>query len=227
MGLEALAIRDMPSANTCNWRLLDLNVFKAETLSWYNRIFKFRLEGIVLGVLFDIRWIDVEEVESPKDDLRKQGLYKGAAVFARGEGVFFDGQTIFFVCTAGGPNRKGQVWRYIPSRYEGTTSEEKNPAKLELFVELNQSRILDMGDNITMSPWGDWVVCEDGSEDQNLIGITSNRELYQFAKNAMPQKSELAGATFSPDGTILFVNIQSPGLTLAITGPWMSKSMVS
>jgi len=32
--------------------------------------------------------------------------------------------------------------------------------------------------------------------------------------------SEFAGATFSPDGTTLFVNIQHQGFTLAITGPW-------
>ena len=32
--------------------------------------------------------------------------------------------------------------------------------------------------------------------------------------------SELAGATFSPDGQVLFVNIQHPGDTLAIYGPW-------
>nr|MBA3847962.1 DUF839 domain-containing protein [Planctomycetota bacterium] len=29
-----------------------------------------------------------------------------------------------------------------------------------------------------------------------------------------------AGACFSPDGTTLFVNIQSPTTTIAITGPW-------
>ena len=33
--------------------------------------------------------------------------------------------------------------------------------------------------------------------------------------------SEWAGATFSPDGKTLFVNIQTPGVTLAITGPWV------
>jgi len=33
---------------------------------------------------------------------------------------------------------------------------------------------------------------------------------------------EFAGSIFSPDGSILFVNIQLPGLTLAITGPWQS-----
>ena len=31
---------------------------------------------------------------------------------------------------------------------------------------------------------------------------------------------EFAGATFSPDGRWLFLNIQTPGFTVAITGPW-------
>ena len=32
--------------------------------------------------------------------------------------------------------------------------------------------------------------------------------------------SEWTGVNFSPDGKWLFVNIQSPGFTAAITGPW-------
>ena len=32
--------------------------------------------------------------------------------------------------------------------------------------------------------------------------------------------SEFAGAAFSPVGDELFVNIQTPGVTFAITGPW-------
>ena len=28
------------------------------------------------------------------------------------------------------------------------------------------------------------------------------------------------GPAFTPDGEVLFVNIQTPGITLAITGPW-------
>ena len=34
------------------------------------------------------------------------------------------------------------------------------------------------------------------------------------------RSSEFAGATFSPDGRWLFVNVQRPGITMAITGPW-------
>ena len=33
-------------------------------------------------------------------------------------------------------------------------------------------------------------------------------------------ESEFAGPAFSHDGKTLFVNIQSPGYVLAITGPW-------
>jgi secreted PhoX family phosphatase len=32
--------------------------------------------------------------------------------------------------------------------------------------------------------------------------------------------NEFAGATFSSNGQWLFVNIQTPGVTFAITGPW-------
>jgi secreted PhoX family phosphatase len=34
------------------------------------------------------------------------------------------------------------------------------------------------------------------------------------------RENEWAGVCFSPDGKWLFVNIQTPGITFAITGPW-------
>ena len=37
--------------------------------------------------------------------------------------------------------------------------------------------------------------------------------------------SEFAGPCFSPDGTWLFVNIQVPGITCAITGDWASLGL--
>ena len=38
-------------------------------------------------------------------------------------------------------------------------------------------------------------------------------------------RSEFAGPRFSPDGTWLFVNIQVPGITCAITGDWESLGL--
>ena len=52
--------------------------------------------------------------------------------------------------------------------------------------------------------------------------ITPKGDIFKLAKNSK-SSSEFAGATFSPDGSTLFVNIQVDGLTLAITGPWDAK----
>ena len=76
-----------------------------------------------------------------------------------------------------------------------------------------------MCDNITISPWGDVIVCEDGGGVDYLVGIKTDGSSYKIAKNSL-NNSELAGACFSPDGKILFVNIYKPTITLAITGPW-------
>ena len=49
--------------------------------------------------------------------------------------------------------------------------------------------------------------------------MTPSGQIFNFARNAF-FNGELAGATFSPDGNVLFVNVQRPGTTFAITGPW-------
>ena len=46
--------------------------------------------------------------------------------------------------------------------------------------------------------------------------------IYTLARNAHAGKSEFCGACFSPDGATLLVNIQKPGITLAITGDWLA-----
>ena len=70
-----------------------------------------------------------------------------------------------------------------------------------------------------MAPWGDLIVCEDTSNHCGLVGIRPDGSQYQLADNAH-SNSELAGVCFAPDGKTLFVNIQYPGMTLAVTGPF-------
>ena len=196
--LQALAVADRPSLDTRNWED----------------------EAVLTGESMAVRWIDLDDIQSPDDDLRFRGFEDGAARFARGEGMWYGEGTVYFACTNGGHIRKGQVWRYTPSPQEGTSHEGDEPGTLELFVEPNDGGLIDNADNLTVAPWGDIVVCEDGSGEQYLVGITPDGSFYKFAHNAMDNDSELAGATFSPDGSTLFVNIQHAGLTLAITGPW-------
>jgi secreted PhoX family phosphatase len=132
--------------------------------------------------------------------------------------MWFDQNECYFACTAGGKKRLGQVFRYIPSPYEGTPREAEQPGKLELFLEPNNSEILRWCDNLTVAPWGDLVLAED-NPNPYLLGVTPEGQVYKLGKNT-GFESELAGCVFSPSGNTLFVNIQHAGLTLAIQGPW-------
>jgi hypothetical protein len=79
--------------------------------------------------------------------------------------------------------------------------------------------VLDMPDNITVSPIGQIYACEDGLEGNFLRRITLDGRVIPFARNAVSW-SEFAGVCFSLDGSTLFVNIQHDGLTLAVRGPF-------
>ncbi|HYG39663.1 MAG TPA: alkaline phosphatase PhoX [Cytophagales bacterium] len=197
--LQALAVKGSKSMDTRNWE--NLTTPKLDK-----------------NKEVEVEWIHLENVEAPDDDLRLRGFESGAARFARGEGMWFGNDEIFFACTSGGTNNQGQIFKYLPSSKEGTAEEKGNPGKLELFIEPNDSAILKSCDNLTVAPWGDIIVCED-DKAPFVLGITPEGQIYKFARNAGHQ-SEFAGATFSPSGKTLFVNMQGAGLTLAITGPW-------
>ena len=170
-----------------------------------------------------VQWIDLDDVQSPKDDLRYRGFNGGAARFARCEGMWWGNDSAYFACTTGGKSYSGQLWRLTPNPNENTEFPGAHDGdELELFIEPNDSTVLERADNITFSPWGDLIVCEDENEPPRLVGVTMQGNTYVIARNAM-SNSEFAGATFSMDGSTLFVNIQNPGFTLAITGPWKDR----
>ncbi len=204
--LQAMAIRDVPSADTRNW--LDKQNKPVGT--------PFPIGGVAA-----VEWIDVTDTHNPNNDLRHRGHKAGAALFARGEGMWFGRRSVYFACTSGGAARVGQIFRYVPSRFEGQPDEERFPGRLQLFIEPNDKSVVEYADNLTVAPWGDLIVCEDGKGDQFLVRVTPQGEITRFARNAV-NNHEFAGACFSPDGTTLFVNIQGVGYTLAITGPWQS-----
>ncbi|UTP37813.1 PhoX family protein [Phenylobacterium sp. LH3H17] len=176
-----------------------------------------------------VRWIDLDGVDNPNNDLRQRGKAAGASWFARGEGIHFGKGELYFTCTSGGPKFHGQVLRYVPSPDEGRPGETDRPGRLQLFVEPSDIRFMEMADNIVIAPWGHIIACEDKQGGTNYLrGITPAGQVYAMGRNAqmgtgkVRGASELAGACFSPDGSTLFVNIYTPGCTLAITGPWDS-----
>lgn len=203
--------------------------------------------SIAVGQTFNVEWVQIDNVDPTSEStstavtpenisaglvsVRRQAQAKGAAIFFRGEGCWYGNGLIYFVATQSGPTAvgatngrgNGQVWAYNPAN-----------ETLTLLVEAASSgELLDEPDNVTVTPFGDLFLCEDSSDDfQYIVGVNQQGELYQFAKNVLfsqvtndPAKAnfignEFAGACFSPDGQTLFVNIQTPGITFAIWGPW-------
>lgn len=174
------------------------------------------------GDILPVRWIDLEDVDPQKDKLRIQGFEDGAALFASGEGMDYIDGTVYFACTNGGPIKAGQIWRYIPNPYEGTEQQAESLGQLELLVEVTDRAVLENPDQMSSTPWGDVFVCEDGFDDQYLVGVTPQGEVYRFAHNAMDE-SEFTGVCFSPDRSTMFVNYLDVGITFAVTGSWKSK----
>lgn len=199
--LQALVVKGQTSCDTRNWP------DKGEA--------RFPVEESV-----DVEWMDLEDTENPEDKLRQNAYKAGAAIFARGEGMWYGNNRIYFACTSGGIAKSGQIFIYEPSPYEGTQKETEKPGKLMLYLEPNNTRLLEYGDNLTVAPWGDVVLCEDGAKEQYLRGITPTGKIYTLARSSYVGNSELCGVTFAPNHATLFVNIQRPGITLAITGPW-------
>lgn len=181
--------------------------------------------GQTAGEWLPVSWIDLEDVDPAGDSIHpltlfRQGTARGGARFARLEGCWYGDGSIYFHATNGGNARVGQVWRYQPGRwFRGD--------RLVLVFESPSPEVLDYPDNITVSPRGGIVICEDGGGDQYLRGLTPEGELFNIARNVL-NRTEFAGACFSPDGHILFVNIMGSTVdagveesrTLAITGPW-------
>lgn len=183
------------------------------------------------GDQFDVEWVPIADPEPPGqggNDVFDQGAALGAAHFSRLEGCWYGHGSIFFVSTSGGGAGNGQVWQY-----------NINDETLTLIFESPDSDVLDNPDNLTVSPSGNLLLCEDGgSPDQFLRGLTQDGAIFDFAAN-LEDNTEWAGATFvkhgpgrpNPANTTLFVNRQGgtsgsaapgqpQGMTFAIWGPW-------
>jgi secreted PhoX family phosphatase len=181
-------------------------------------------KGQKVGAPLPVRWVDIPDPDPRENGNRPtaifdQGYGKGAARFARLEGCWYGDESIYFHATNGGDAEAGQVWRYRPTAAAR--------GDLLLVFESPSRDVLDSPDNITVSPRGGIVICEDGEGEQYLRGLTPRGAIFDLGKNILNQ-SEFAGACFSPDGRVLFVNIMGStqdagteaGRTLAIRGPW-------
>jgi len=209
-----------------------------------------------IGDEYELEWVDIA---NPDADPRTvaglpggvslaamagptiQALAAGCARMSRGEGIWHADGRMFIVDTGAGVdanNRPGQgegaVWvldlatmRLRALFVSGAATAGNNP------------------DNVTVSPRGGVVLCEDGGASPDsfgagsrLLGLNAGGEAYILCKNNQVlnaagiaaagktvapgdyRGSEFCGACFDPSGRVLFVSLQTPGITFAITGPW-------
>jgi len=192
------------------------------------------------GQTFHVEWVNIADPAGDPDSIGSapysHGYQNGGAQFARLEGIHYYENAMFFTDTSAGPAGEGVVWMYQ------INPEDRSGDGILVPVFVSQTQITGHNcDNITVSPQGLILFCEDGGGPaQRLMGITPEGESFIFASNNVVlddadiasmgrtgqfgagdyRSMEWAGACFSPQGDVLFVNIQTPGITFAIWGPF-------
>lgn len=175
-----------------------------------------------------------------------QALAAGCAHMSRGEGIWHAAGKMFIVDTGAGVNGSNEVGQGEGAVWELTLATMHLRA---LFVS-GAATAGNNPDNVTVSPRGGVVLCEDGGASPDafgngsrLLGLNSSGEAYIFCKNNVElsaaqiaaagktvpagdfRGSEFCGACFEPAGRVLFCSIQTPGITVAITGPWTQGNL--
>ena len=180
------------------------------------------------GTVLQVHWVDIDDPDPPEAEedwlaVFFQGVARGGARFARLEGAFYGDNGIYVVSTNGGDATAGQVFHYRP------TSDDAG--ELTLVFESPSHDVLDSPDNIVLSPRGGLVMCEDGSGDQYVRGLDREGRILNLVRAPRvgeEQPGEFAGSCFSPDGRVLFFNVQGSreaggsraSGTYAMWGPW-------
>lgn len=171
---------------------------------------RYEVGDMTRGQVLPVAWVDIKDPDPSSDSVRTQAQDRGAAVFARGEGLTIFNREIFIVTTSGGPIGRGQIFRLIDSAEAPT---------IEALVVTDDTEVMNRPDNITVAPWGEPFFVEDNADVTHIRTIGPDGEVFTFGRNAL-SNSELSGVCFSPDGRAMFVNIQHNNLTLVITGPF-------
>lgn len=174
------------------------------------------------------------------------GIRAGGAIFRRGEGAWFANGTFFFADTFGGAAVEGAIWAFTPDPADPTRGVLEC-----LFVSPDAAVGNNVDNITIHPRTGTILACEDGGGLARLTFVLPDGNTFVFAENNIqlspsdiagttdmtgaPRNpdalgvtdqtdftgQEWAGASFSPDGNTLFVNIQTPGITFAIQGPFL------
>ena len=199
-----------------------------------------------IGRPFRVSWKNVPDRHAVSTPMRAQFAAGEVTHSKKLEGAWGDGHGMYFAASfafapgdlpADATKHDGQIWYY---HYRSQTltlmayfpynellhNKAVNP---ETGLGLSRDLAFDGPDNVHVTPYGSLVIAEDGDTAQHLLSWTRDTGAQAIARNLIVLEqngsgadvySEMTGPTFSPDGTVLFGNVQEPGHCFAITGPW-------
>lgn len=187
-----------------------------------------------LGEWMDCHWVDIPlptQGHSPGTHdgggVVGQGIAAGGFPFIALEGCCINQGQVLFTSKLGGQAGVGQVYAYDPAT-----------DRLMLAFESASREVINGPDNIVAAPDESLLICEDPVEETGIAArlmMLAPDGGYRYLAQANPAieglvkgfdireqfaRSEWAGVCLSPDGQWLFANLQHPGITVAITGPW-------
>ena len=171
-----------------------------------------------VGLRLPTAWVDVDDPEAHRVSVFRQGYARGGMRFKRLEGCWWDDGHVYFVSTSGGRAGRGQVWEL-----------DSSADRLRLLYESPGREVLDSPDNIVMMTNGALMLCEDGGSPTRLSMLTPAGTIVTVAENnivldgAKGVSGDYRGGEWCgvcQVGDWVFANLQRPGMTLAITGPW-------
>jgi hypothetical protein len=193
------------------------------------------IEDVSPGERLPVEWVNIDKPgrgHNPDSHDGKgvvtQGMQAGGSAFVALEGCTWDAGQVYFTSKSGGPYRAGCVFGLDVSAQE-----------LDLLFVARDRNGFSGPDNIDISPRGSLVICEDRLgrhlKSQYLAGLSPAGEFFEFCRtnpalrgvhaghrlDSTVRVSEWAGVCFSGDGQWMFANIYAPGITCAITGPWV------
>lgn len=132
-------------------------------------------------------WVNAANPGSPQSDNR----IDGTTAFDGGEGVWYQNDRVFF--TTKGDDR---LWML-------NTTAQTIEVAYDLTTAKAPNNILSGVDNITMTPFGEVLVAEDGG-DMQVVVVYPDGTLVPLLQIVGQDQSEIAGIAFSPDGKRMY-----------------------
>lgn len=191
----------------------------------------------IVGTTLKVAWLPVYDPLAAVTSTRKQFRYAanaGAPVATRSrklEGAWFNNGKAYIVCSFASPSdgsaarHDGQVWALDP--VAGTLTLEVYFPYVGPSGGGAEDSVPDEPDNITVSPYGGLILAEDSAGGQNILAVAPDGSTSLLARNRRdivnptPEGiSEFTGVVFSPDAKTLYLHMQEPGITYAVTGPF-------